>query len=242
MSKGYASLCVLSFERPDYLKRCIEEIHERAGYPFEIIIHDDGSTNLDIQDFLLALIQDGEVSRVILNPPGYNEGVGAAIHRMFDMATGDYLFKIDQDLTFKDNFLADAVGIFEQNTALEPTAPRGPLIALLGLLHYMHHPVDTRVCLMRDYDYMQTHTHILGSAFALPDWIWDKYRTQFGHHSDAFAEDWEFMKYITDETIMCCALPPRDLCENYGMGIGPSTVVLAEGVVRKINHEPVIFS
>lgn len=382
----HATLCILSYNRPQFLPQCIETARE-AGVPLEIIVHDDGSTNGELLSYLYQAHADGLISTLILNAPGYNQGVGNAIKRTFDMAAGDWVVKVDQDLIFKpgwgveafelmppisgrlipledakgnvqgctivdagdyaeaseyrwhlhpqgyaaafaDNrttlmhrFLMDArpgdpqvdhenrrrldnrrdnlrmatrqenqhnqtpqrgrtseyrgvswntrerkwyvfqkldgrqvyLGSYDDETvaagiarswreehmptSVEDVLP--PEIGLLGLFKYWQEPVDWRKTLVAEHDGFQEHTHICGSAFVLRREVYEA--LGIGTHSEAFAEDWELMKLITDATPFVCALPDEDLVENVGFGIGPSTVVVGEGIVQKIQKEPRIY-
>lgn len=237
---GYASVCVLSYQRPEFLAECIDAIHAHADYPFELIVHDDGSTDLAAQSFLKVALQEGKISTVIGNPPGHNQGVGTAINRMFNMASGDFMVKLDQDVLVNPGFLRRTAEIFEQNRQ-RPGTHDLPRIGVLGLLHYHHEPVDSTKTRITDHGYMEEHTHILGSAFAVPRDVWER-RGPLAEHSDAFSEDWEFMNRITSLPYCCCALPKEDLCINRGFGVGPSTVVTGhDGSVQAIHHGPVVF-
>jgi glycosyltransferase involved in cell wall biosynthesis len=107
----YASCCVLSYERPAFLQTAISTLVSNAGAPLELIVHDDGSANPEVWCLLNDLLSTGLVSTVILNPPGWNQGVGEAIRRCFDLAQGDVLVKVDQDLIFHEGWLARVMGL-----------------------------------------------------------------------------------------------------------------------------------
>lgn len=235
----YASVCVLSYQRPAFLRECLASLVEQANAPFELIIHDDGSQDPDCYRVIGEYGMAGATT--ILNRPGHNQGVGTAINRMFKIATGDPLIKVDQDLIFHPGWLAQAQEILSTNRdrshVVEGVEPR---IGLMGLLHYYHEPVDSSKTIIDEHGYWTEHTHILGSAFALTREAWDAFGP-LAEHSDAFAEDWERMKEIHASGLMVNALPPADLCFNRGFGIGPSTVVVGEGQVQKINHGPHLF-
>jgi len=110
----YASLCLLSLERPQYLKTCLDSLIENTEYPYELIVHDDGSTDPEIYNYLLRLLKEDKLSQVILgNPPGYNTGIGPPMQRMFASSHGKYIVKLDADLVFEKGWLADVVKVFE---------------------------------------------------------------------------------------------------------------------------------
>lgn len=265
MKPDYASLCVLSYNRPQFLHDCLRTIHAHAGAPFELIVHDDGSADPDVQRILHSLLHAGMISTLITNPPGHNQGQGTALNRMFRIATGDPIIKLDQDLLFEPDWLAKTQAILKGNRERDRIKrvlahqPRPePLIGLLGLLHYHHDPVASIKTKLADHSGWSEHTHILGSAFAVTRDCW-RDLGPFEEHSEAFAEDWVFQRKVTDSAGhpksydennsegrrlgpkgYVCGLPPEDLCTNQGFGVGPSTVVVAEGTVASIHKEPVI--
>lgn len=226
MTGRHASACVLSFNRPRLLLPTLETLTARAGAPLELIVHDDGSTDPGLRELLSDLVAEGAISTLILNPPGHNQGQGVALNRMFAVATGDPIIKVDHDLIFQPDWLARTNELLDAN----------PEIGLLGLLHYHHDPVDSAKTIIAEHDGWSEHTHILGSAFAVTRECWEELRP-FEQHSEAFAEDWDFQRRVT-ESPWCCALPTEDLVENVGMGYGPSTVNVSEGVVQTIHKRP----
>lgn len=236
---NHPTLCFLSYNRPEFLHRAITGAIAGADRPIEIIVHDDGSTDERVVPLLRQMQVAGQISTLILNPPGHNEGQGIALNRMFRLATGRTIFKLDQDVTFNPGWLADAMEILDGNDLPERDEP---VIGLLGLLHYHADPVDTAKCKLADWEDWEEHTHILGSAFAVPTGIW-RLLGPFDERSTAFAEDWAFQQKVTAQEGMACALPAgRNLVENPSMGPGPSTIVSAapdgEIVVTKIREEP----
>lgn len=264
----YASCCVLSYNRPGFLRRCLQTLVAHAEAPLELIVHDDGSTDPEVRAILQDAIGLGHISTLISNPPGRNQGQGVALNRMFGMATGDPIIKVDQDLEFHPGWLRRVNAILDSNRgrdrikralAHQPTPE--PLIGLLGLLHYYHDPVHSHKTVVARHAGWTEHTHILGSAFAVRRDCWRKLGP-FEEHSEAFAEDWIFQRKVTDSPGderafrdghskglgpkgYVCGLPSEDsvvmlgeLVTNHGMGIGPSTVVVAPGKVADIHLEP----
>jgi GT2 family glycosyltransferase len=107
---SFASVCLLSFNRPRFLRECIASMRN-AGAPFELIVHDDGSSDESLREGLGQLLDAGVISTLILNPPGWNQGQGVALNRMFSMARGDPIIKCDQDLIFEPGWLAQVNAI-----------------------------------------------------------------------------------------------------------------------------------
>ena len=243
----YASCCVLSYERPDFLRTAISTLGLNAGAPLELLIHDDGSSNPEVRALLNDLVSCGLVSTVILNPPGHNQGQGTALNRMFNMATGDPIIKLDQDLIYRHDWLRRVHSILASNRGAEDPRPlfpgardrarSEPKIGLLGLFHYHHDPVDSAKTKVAQHAGWQQHTHICGSAFAVTRECW-RALGPFEEHSEAFAEDWVFQQLVTQSGEYVCALPNEDLVDNQGFGIGPSTVVIAKDTVQPIHMHP----
>lgn len=229
---GFASLCFLSYNRPEFIFEAIRSATENAGYPCEVLVHDDGSTASNLHIGLLDMLEGGQISHLTLNPPGHNEGVGTAIRRMFDMASGDVLIKLDQDLLFTDGWLARTVGILAQDKA----------VGMLGGFKYHHEPViwgeqKIDVPTLGGYHYTR---QFCGSMFAVPRRIWDEHGRYFKQHLDAFNEDSDFMSRLRAHDFEL-ALSDVDLMSNRGFGIGPSTVVEEGFKVHKIHHGPHIL-
>jgi cellulose synthase/poly-beta-1,6-N-acetylglucosamine synthase-like glycosyltransferase len=227
LSAEYASCCVLSYERPIVFSKSVQELMQTPGHPYELLIHDDGSTP---QTARLAANMTERGATVILNKEGHNQGQGVALNRLFSMATGDPIIKLDADLDYHPGWLLEVIRLLEEN----------PSIGLLGLVHYYYDPVDTRKTCIERHDEWSEHTHILGSAFAVRRECWNELGP-FSEHSDAFAEDWEFQVKVAQSKKWKVALPKESLIENNNMGLGKSVVVEMDGSVHKINKEPYII-
>ena len=239
MNPGYASLCFLSFNRPKTLREGIHSALDNAGYPCEIVVHDDGSL-YEVQRELLDMLTDGLISSLVLEPCGHNEGVGRSINRAFAVATGDPVCKLDQDLTFESDWLKKAVTIVEEDDRL----------GMLGLFKYHVEPVRWQDMELKPgwsarhgipYHYVKD---FVGSAMIIPrDHL--AYFGVFPEHSDAFAEDVEY-KLLMQKHGYSLGLPDEDLATNRGFGVGPSTVVtgFTDGVgqVQPIHHGPRVFN
>jgi GT2 family glycosyltransferase len=250
MSDRFASLCFLSYNRPAFIGEAIMSASRLAGYPHEVLVHDDGS-GPDVIPMLLTLLDAGYISHLTLNRQGHNEGVGEAIRRMFDMAQGDVLIKLDQDMLFTPDWLAKTVEILDAD----------PTVGMFGFFKYNHEPVDWRKMQIRvptrsddlvdlaPYHYTR---QFCGSGFAIPRRVFDRLGP-LDSHLDAFNEDSNFMTKVRaafvdeqpgqsdDHGRFELALPDTDLATNRGFGIGPSTVVEEGYVVHKIHHGPYVI-
>lgn len=223
---------MLSFERPNYLKNTLKSLKDKPGHPYQLIIHDDGSTDANTTQLIYDQAMQGATT--IFNSPGNNQGQGVALNRMFQMSRGDPIIKLDADLHFHPGWLMETVRLMNEN----------PQIGLLGLLHYYHDPVDTHKTIIERHDEWSEHTHILGSAFAVRRECWEELGP-FEEGSEAFAEDFIFQQAVTESDNWVCALPKESLVDNLGMGLGKSMVVQDDGnggmKVHSIRKEPYVF-
>lgn len=242
----YPTLCFLSYERPRFLRQAIETAIAGCHRPVEVIVHDDGSQDPELLRLLYTLHQRGQVSAVILNAPGVNQGQGVALNRMFRMASGDPIIKLDQDLIFAPNWLHHVDRILQD-----------PRVGLLGMFKYWQEPVDWRKTVISDVELQDQgmlkselpvgysfHTHICGSGMVIPRSVWEQLGP-FEERWESFGEDWEFQKNVHAWPGIFNALPDEDLVTNQGFGVGPSTVVVAgaDGVPEpaKIYKQPVLI-
>lgn len=246
----FASVCVLSYERPDFLRSSLDSMRALAHYPLEIIVHDDGSRDPRVGELLREQLGLGHVSTVIANPPGHNQGQGVALNRMFAVAAGDPIVKADQDLMYHPGWLKRCIEILDGNQkrlSYKGSNPGEPRIGALGLFRYQAEPVRWGDMFMQSWGSWaddggwEQHQDFVGSAMVIPREVWEAFGP-FDQHSDAFAEDREFKMKLKTEGGLALALPiAEDLVTNIGFGVGPSTVVVDHGTVAKINKAPVVI-
>jgi len=253
-----ASVCVLSFERLKFLKDCLSSMMIHADADFELIVHDDGSKDLELREWLLQMSNDGVISTLLMNSPGWNEGQGIAMNRMAAVAKGDPIIKCDQDLVFQPGWLKKVNEVLAKNLKIDRTgcfngecvhdddpcqiacemAPQ--LIGALGIFKYHHPPVEFEEMLLRMYpDYSEVQDFV-GSFIAMPRAAWEMFGP-WEERSAAFAEDNAYKLDLTKIEGWCCALTNEELAYNQGFGIGPSTLVLGPEEVKEIKPGPRLF-
>ena len=112
----FASLCILAYKRPERLKECLSSLLTTLDYPAEIIVNLDGlDGNEDLNvNYLTHELKNFKISKLILNQ-GKNRGVGRAFQNCLGVAEGDYIVKIDTDLTFSPQWLSTMIDIFDKN-------------------------------------------------------------------------------------------------------------------------------
>lgn len=242
----FASLCLLSYNRPQFVQEAVISAVENAGFDLEMIVHDDGS-NEETVDVLLELRAQGFISTLMLNAPGHNEGQGVALNRMFNAAKGDPIVKLDHDLVFEPGWLRRCVELLDANYR-DDNVGQSPLIGALGLFKYHTEPVkweDMYIAAHSDGGIVwEEHQDFVGSAMAIPRLAWEEFGP-FEERSPAFAEDAIFKHAIRDRQGWCNALFTDDLAVNNGFGVGPSTVVVAgeDGTPEpsKIHEGPLVI-
>lgn len=249
----FASVCVLSYNRHALLRDCLGSMLAHADADFELIVHDDGSEDPELRKWLLQLSEEGVISTLLMNPPGWNEGQGIAMNRMAAIAKGDPIIKCDQDLIFHQGWLRKVQTVLEQNRAAGALNGTGcvhgacpkpemchawcedaePLIGALGIFRYPVEPVRYEDMLIAPRGEWEEHRDFVGSFIAIPRPAWELFGP-WEERSPAFAEDNRFKLEVAGTEGWCCALTTEELATNVGFGIGPSTVVPAAGEVAKI--------
>jgi len=233
--KKFVSLCVLSFNRQKFLQRSLESLYANTDYPFELIVHDDGSQD-SATDYLIDQYKQGKISYLLLNG-GVNMGVGHAFNACVNLAHGDYIFKLDQDLEYKPNWLSKCVPIMDE---LE--------VGAMGLFKYEHDPVDSRKMFKEKRVGYEIHEDFVGSAVGFRKEML-KIVGRWDNFSHGYGED-KAWKEKVQKAGFVLALPNEDLVDNYGFGptqgeVLKSTVVYLDekGDVRvsDFQESPKIF-
>lgn len=216
--KDFASLCILSYKRPQMLLECLESLHATLDFPCEIIINDDSSTNIG---FLQHFLVSGKASKLVLSH-GDNRGVGRSFQNCLGVAEGEYIFKIDTDIIFKKNWLSTCVNILENN----------PDVGSISPFNYKHYnPEEKRFNILEE----------RADCFIVDDFVSSVYG--FRNVPDQyplFMPDDGFHQELGK-----LAITKEDLVSNQGFGLGKSVYVVpgeqGEPVKAKIHYEPKLF-
>lgn len=225
----FASCCLLSYNRPQFIEEAILTMIGNASFPLELIVHDDGSIDEEARAKLRTLVDGGTISTLIETPPGHNQGVGEAARRMFAIAQGDPIIKLDQDLLFQPGWLQAVMQILDQNhyERMAFTQPQEPRIGALGLFKYHADPVEHGKMFKKRWGAWDEVQDFVGSAIVIPRDVYEEFGP-WPTHSDAFAEDVE-LKTRIQEAGLSLGLTQQDLVVNQGFGLGPSTVAIDDG-------------
>lgn len=100
------TVVVLSRNRLHLTRRCLESLYADADYPFELLIHDDGS-----QPETLAYLREQQAARdnltLVRHPSPL--GVAAARNLAFSLARTDYVFSMDNDMICHPGWLRETM-------------------------------------------------------------------------------------------------------------------------------------
>jgi glycosyltransferase involved in cell wall biosynthesis len=134
MSKKWPkiSVCILSFNRLDYLKKCLGSFRETCTYPnLQYVVVENGSV-APVVDYLKSL---DFIDEMIANEQ--NMGMGYAMNQAREAATGDYFFNLENDwfFFFRSDWMERGVLLFEKDHRGEPVHKK-PDNLPLGLVKY----------------------------------------------------------------------------------------------------------
>jgi glycosyltransferase involved in cell wall biosynthesis len=106
----FISIVIPSFNRFPYLQECLNSIHEQADFPFELIVHDDGSADGTDQNLFQ---QRNRVSSIIFST-GLNLGLAESINRAVRLASSNYVLMLNADMKVEKPFFRDIFNILHK--------------------------------------------------------------------------------------------------------------------------------
>lgn len=109
--KPFVNLVIVTFNRLEYTKECLQALYKvDAGYPFKIIIVDNGSDDGTV-DFLEILTRQYDsliIEKIIFLKE--NKGIPYAFNLGWDLSPKDYYLKLDNDMVVqREGWLKDLV-------------------------------------------------------------------------------------------------------------------------------------
>ena len=107
------SVIITSYNFVDFLPECINSVLSQKHQDFEIIIVDDGSTDVKTVDYLNSL--NNPKINIQLKK---NEGVSIARNFGAALSKGEYLIFLDGDDKLHENYFLQAIQAFENNKTL----------------------------------------------------------------------------------------------------------------------------
>lgn len=215
-------MCLLAYKRPQQLKDCIKSLTQNTDYPYQLII------NLDTCDpyllgYLTELLLWGTISNLLVNS-GNNRGVGRSFQSALGVSEGDYIFKVDTDLTFKPGWLSTAVKVLENYED----------VGTVSLFDYNHYdPNDNR------FKPEECHLQEREGCIIVKDFVSSIYGFRKEDKHKFTGEDDGF-----HQTLGKMAITKQDLVSNSGFGVYKSTYVSGteDAPIKTPTHnEPLIF-
>ncbi len=102
---------------PMLLKRCVLSVIEQTYQNWELILHDDGSTNCDT----LATLNEfrGIDTRIKISFGMHNEGIAVATNAAVAASAGDFVAFLDNDDELTNDALAEVAAAIERNTDVD---------------------------------------------------------------------------------------------------------------------------
>lgn len=100
MTEQGTSICLLTYNRHSRLKTAVDLILDHCVDPYELLIVDDNSTNIEQIDMLASIEARNDPRIRVLRTP-VNVGLSAGVNRGFEAAKYDTLIHIEDDIIFR---------------------------------------------------------------------------------------------------------------------------------------------
>ncbi len=114
----FISIVLPWFNRPSYIDKVLDSIHEHADYPFEIIISDDSSYDGAYEELIK---REHKYSTLIRNT-GHQMGLAPSVNRAISLASSKYIIFINSDCIFTRPCFIDIKNVLDK-----------PYVGFLGL-------------------------------------------------------------------------------------------------------------
>jgi len=107
---AFISLIIPTYNRPDDLAVCLESVYEQQRLPDEIIVIDDGALDcIPMADFFKKLNIPLEYYRK------NNPGLTASRNKGVEMARGELIFFLDDDVKLFPEYIAEIAAVFGED-------------------------------------------------------------------------------------------------------------------------------
>jgi len=109
MMKPRVSIIILNWNKLEYLKQCILSIKENTDYPnYEVVILDNGSSEAGTKEYLSTLKHKNIINKKNI---GFAKGNNMAAQ----IADGEFLLFVNNDIVVHKNWLAPLIKLFQEN-------------------------------------------------------------------------------------------------------------------------------
>jgi len=114
------SIIILTYNALDYTKQCLESIKQHTQYPHEIIFVDNHSTD-GTKKYLRNLVQQHPNYKLIVNKT--NKGFAAGNNQGMNLAKGEYILLLNNDILVSDGWLERMVACVEADSGIGLVGP-----------------------------------------------------------------------------------------------------------------------
>jgi O-antigen biosynthesis protein len=116
-TNGLASIIVPCWNQLEFTRHCIAALTRYTRSPWELIVVNNGST--DATADYLAGVQDAASGPVTVIANAANRGFPAAINQGLQVASGEYLVLLNNDVVVTDGWLDQFIALAEAKVASE---------------------------------------------------------------------------------------------------------------------------
>lgn len=109
MNKNMISVCIVTRNRKDCLKRCLESLFSQSHSFDELIIVDNGST-----DDTIPFIEENFPQALLIKNKG-NLGQDKGRNQAIKQSKGNYVFCLDDDLILEKDYLREIMMVFSES-------------------------------------------------------------------------------------------------------------------------------
>lgn len=213
--KPKVSVIIVNYNHKYFPKLAIEALEKsKTNFPFEIIVVDNASTDMESLDFLNMAKKE---KRITLIKSPKNIGFGKGNNMGARIAKGDYIFIHNPDVTVKEKSLKDMVDYLEKHEEIGLLGPQlqypsgkiqescrrlmsfWDLVlnrSFLGKLPFFKKRVNKYLMTDFDHNKIQEVDLITGAAMMIPKKVWDKVGG-FDKRYFLFMEDFDLCREIS---------------------------------------------
>lgn len=117
MIEGLVSIVILSYNKAEYTRECLESIRKyTSNVPYEIIVIDNGS-----EQNTIVFLQEQTDIKLVLNLD--NKGFAGGCNQGIQLSQGEYILLLNNDTVVTPNWLFNMVQLLKRNSALDMTGP-----------------------------------------------------------------------------------------------------------------------
>jgi glycosyltransferase involved in cell wall biosynthesis len=107
--RGLASIVISCWNQFEFTRRCTAALRQHTREPWDLVVVDNGST--DDTAVYLAVVQDGAAVPVTVVTNATNRGYPAAINQSLQVARGQYLVLLNNDVVVTDGWLDQMIAL-----------------------------------------------------------------------------------------------------------------------------------